>query len=158
MKGSTMNVVMGPLQPPISTCKSKNETCNQNSQFLKGNDSMNYKTQETYVYETMGRLNTSLPRRSFTKVATWAKSRFKATKPLFPRFPNNMSGFTTSLEDESQDSFSTSSLRSVDSVIWGASQQKTHHWITVYNIMFGRIKFTSTGIIQLDWLNLKQPS
>lgn len=60
--------------------------------------------------------NTSLPRRSLIKMATCAKSRFKATKPLFPRFPNSMSGFTTSLDEESHGSFSASSLKSVDSV------------------------------------------
>lgn len=62
--------------------------------------------------------HTSLPRRSFTKTATWAKSRFKATRPLFPRLPNNMSGFTTNFSEESQGSLSTSSLKSVDSVTW----------------------------------------
>lgn len=68
--------------------------------------------------------NTSLPRRSLTKMATWAKSRFKATKPLFPRFPNNMSGFTTSLDEESHGSLSASSLRSVDSVTYSVPQNK----------------------------------
>jgi len=65
---------------------------------------------------TEGKKNTSLPRSSFTKEATSAKSKFKATKPLLPRFPNSMSGFTTNFEDKSQGSFSGSSLKSVDSV------------------------------------------
>ncbi|WVZ13196.1 hypothetical protein V8G54_017726 [Vigna mungo] len=62
-------------------------------------------------------ISTSFPRRSFTNETTCAKSKFKATKPLLPRFPNNMSGFTTNLEDESQGSFSCSSVKSVDAFI-----------------------------------------
>ena len=68
------------------------------------------------VWRDRGEKSTSLPRRSFTKESTSAKSRFKATKPLLPRFPNNMSGFTTNFEDKSQGSFSASSLKLVDSV------------------------------------------
>lgn len=59
-----------------------------------------------------------MPKRSLTKVATSAKSSFKATKPLLPRLPNNMSGLTTSFSEESQGSFSTSSLRSVSWLIY----------------------------------------
>lgn len=57
---------------------------------------------------------TSTPRRDLTKSATWATSKFKATKPLFPRFPNSISGFTTSFVDESHASLSVNSIKSVD--------------------------------------------
>ena len=46
-------------------------------------------------------LITSTPRCAFTNSTTWARSRFRATKPLFPCFPNNISGFTTNLVEES---------------------------------------------------------
>lgn len=70
--------------------------------------------------------STSFPRRSFTNETTCAKSKFKATKPLLPRFPNNMSGFTTNLEDESQGSFSCSSVKSVEALILRHKQKQTH--------------------------------
>ena len=106
------------------------------------------------------RKSTSLPRRSFTKEATSAKSKFKATKPLLPRFPNSMSGFTTNFEDKSHGSFSGSSLKSVDSVIWGIEHNKfiIHVWYAYYTDWLVRYKFIfhKSVIHHIVLLSLKQ--
>lgn len=69
--------------------------------------------------------STSFPRRSLTKAATWKRSRFKPTRPLLPRFPNSISGLTTSFPELSQGSLLTSSFKSVASVIYKHSQKHT---------------------------------
>lgn len=68
---------------------------------------------------------TSTPRRSLTKWATCPTSKFKATRPLFPRFPKSMSGFTTSLVEDSHVSLFTRSVRSVDWVTWYPQASRT---------------------------------
>lgn len=61
---------------------------------------------------------TSTPRRCLTKCETSAISKFRATRPLLPRFPNSISGLTTSFVDESHGWASTSWVKSVASVTY----------------------------------------
>lgn len=73
---------------------------------------------------------TSTPSRSLTNWATCATSKLRATRPLFPRFPKSISGFTTSLVEDSHVSVFTSSVKSVDWVTW-RTDKLTINWKAV---------------------------
>lgn len=68
---------------------------------------------------------TSTPRRALTNSATSAMSKLRATKPLFPRFPKSMSGFTTNFIDDNHGWRSVNSAKSVDCVTWEESKLGT---------------------------------
>lgn len=91
-------------------------THTQKKKIAKTNIKQYSKIQPLCSITQLQRSFTSEPRRALTNSATSARSSFRATKPLFPRFPNSISGFTTSFVEESHASWLVNSVKSVASV------------------------------------------